>query len=389
MPSSRPTVTRGTVSFSGKALQPPVDYQRFIGNEGIGFVVTPTGNRRVMRVPIEMIHAKITEALSGNLHTIDVKGCSDLFTAGESYLGTCPGLVDRVEVSVGRFFADEYQRYSTGFITGIQQQGDDVSSLMHHRRACVITAPLHGASAACGALGLRCLYAGEEAMIGVLGGEGISSRIAYIADFSDCLPLSNVISWIHDELPDVIAACALVHIMKLVLRSLQKLVGRRVSHGHLDNINHWIVGVVSNGADTDIAMLPIGWDDVVDFRVFANSEVGNTIPVERPTSLPASTFGNEEDVSSSTLVHVGYDICHTIPAMLSRIGITRYLDQRAVVALQELTQWAEAGGHSPPEYSFKMTDVLGTLVPTVGDPKAAIPWHHLLSSTFIDAQQTY
>lgn len=376
--SNRPTVTRGTVSFSGKSLQPPVEYHGFIGNEGLTILDTPTGAQRIMRVALEAIHGKINDAVSGTLHRIDVEGCADPFTAGETYQGVSSGLVDRLQISVKRFFSDEW--FSTGSIETIQPNGGNNDSMVHHR-ACLLTGAIHDSSSGCAALGLRCLFATDDAMIGMLFRDGVSSHIAYVADFLDCQPLSTVLSSIEERFPQAVVACAIVHIMKLVVRALQKLAVRRVTHGHLDNIHLWVVGFVASGTDTDIVLFPIGWDDAVDFRVFANSEVGNTIPLERPASRAVSANDNEEDEVAElpAFLHVGYDMCLAVPAIAQHIRLQAYINERGASALHDLSQWAGAGGHSPPEYSLKTSEVLGMLVPTIGDPRAVIPWQKLVS----------
>lgn len=372
LPSSRPTATamRGTVSYSGKALQPPVDYQGFIGNEGIATEVTPHGQRKIMRIASATLHGKIAEALGGAIQAIDVRNCADPFTAGETYLGSSPSLVGQLELAVGRFFVD--QSFSTGVITEVSGSAD--SLVRQHRRVCVI-AKTSQVGVTCAALGMRCLFAIEDAMVTILrpDSDANSTYLAYVFDFAECLPLGVVFSCIEAQLSAPVAAAAIVHVMKLVLRTLQKLAGRRVVHGHLDDERQWVVGIVTNGIDADVVVLPIGWDDAVDFRVFANSEVGATIALERPAT---SSRDNEE--AEMAMLHVGYDMSRAIPALVKYFDLPRFLDPRSIVDIQELGEWAGRGGHSSTEYTFKVSEVVGRLAPIVGDPKASIPWHFLL-----------
>lgn len=405
LPSCRATASLrgGTVSLSGKALQPPVQYTSYIGNEGIvendaspRVDATPTqwsvAPHRVMRVPILHIHSRISDALCDSVFRLQLYHCTDPFTAGETYEGACDGashpLANHLRMNVWRFFDDH--QCSTGTLLGTQppDDGRDTNTAVFER-ACLITKTFTPHGAVCASLGMRCLFAADEMVVTDFVTERNCTFVVFVGCVSEFLPLRHVVDAIRREFPPPVAAAASVYIMKLVLRTLQKLAGRRIVHGALDRIDRWMVGFVPTGPqEVDILLLPVGWDHAIDFRVFANSEVGQTLPLQYEENNAAST-DNEEDcadrnatTSHSAWLHFGYDMCATIPALAAYLDIANIVESSAVEELRQLTAWAALGGHSAPEYSLKIVELLTRMTPKQDEvAKSVVPWCTLLAAS--------
>lgn len=260
---------------------------------------------------------------------------------------------------------------------------DDSSS--DERRQCLLIYEAAATESLCASMGLEALFPSsssvavaalsydDDGMTGQYTAVTLPSPAVALVRFSEAL--------LGSSSDPALSAQAL---LRLTVKMLLRLGGRKIIHGALQGIANWAVTVDCDapptGAAKRLAVVPLRWHRAVDLNMFADTRVGISHAIELDNNAcvrDALKLSNEaaaaadENNAVVVNVHLGYDTSAAIRYIIPALKWSSLLPQQVADQLAHVGKLTEVVGMKPHELSFALNGLLRVLP----SPPAAVEGH--------------